>query len=78
MENKTALTELIDELNIIMENIQENHQGGIRISIETAKEYLAKEKKMVVDAFNQDLYGGLEGRMKYQDGEEYFTQTFPS
>ena len=35
-------------------------------------------KKEIVDSYNQDLYGGLEGNKKFNDGEEYYNEVFKS
>ena len=34
------------------------------------------ERKQIEEAYNQDLYGGLEGNKKFNDGSDYFTSTF--
>lgn len=34
--------------------------------------FLLKERKQIIDSFNQDLYGGLSGHIKYEDGEQYY------
>lgn len=33
-------------------------------------------EKQIIDSFNQDLYGGLNGNKKFDDGKQYFNQTF--
>ena len=38
--------------------------------------YLEKEKNQIIAAYDQDLYGGLNGSRKYNDGEEYYEHTF--
>lgn len=40
------------------------------------KELLPIEQKAIEDAYNQDLYGGLNGNRKYTDGKDYFEQTY--
>jgi hypothetical protein len=34
------------------------------------------EKQQIIDAYNQDLYGGLNGNKKFDNGEQYYNQTF--
>ena len=33
-------------------------------------------KQQLVGAYNQDLYGGLSGHKKFDNGDDYFNQTF--
>ena len=41
--------------------------------IEQAKQ---TEKKQIIRAYNQDLYGGLSGDKKFDDGEQYYNETY--
>ena len=34
------------------------------------------EKEQIIDAYNQDLYGGLSGDKKFDDGEQYYNETY--
>jgi hypothetical protein len=42
-------------------------------SIQQAKEM---EKERIIKAYNEDLYGGLSGHRKFNDGEEYYNETY--
>jgi len=72
MEKKqTAMQELIE----FMDTLPFNNVLTEWI-LAKATELLETEKQIIIDAFNQDLYGGLDGNMKFNDGEQYFNQTF--
>ena len=34
------------------------------------------EKEQIIKAYNQELYGGLSGGKKFDDGEQYYNETF--
>ena len=34
------------------------------------------EKQQIIDAFNEDLYGGLSSKMKFETGEQYYNETY--
>jgi len=34
------------------------------------------EKERIIKAYNEDLYGGLSGHRKFNDGEDYYEQTY--
>lgn len=34
------------------------------------------EKEQIIKAYNQDLYGGLSGDKKFDDGEQYYNETY--
>ena len=59
-----------------------NRQNGVfdglpHLSLdEIYAEAKAIERKQIEDAYNQDLYGGLEGGKKFNDGLDYFISTF--
>jgi hypothetical protein len=40
---------------------------------EQAKEM---EKEIIIKAYNQDLMGGLSGYRKFNDGEDYYNETY--
>jgi len=44
--------------------------------VRKAKSLLPKEREQIVDAYNEDLYGGLEGRRQYNDGTDYFNSKY--
>ena len=41
--------------------------------LEQAKEM---EKERIIKAYNEDLYGGLSGHRKFNDGEDYYNETY--
>ena len=47
----------------------------------TTKVYLQEkakemEKEIIIKAYNQDLMGGLSGYRKFNDGEDYYNETY--
>jgi SMC interacting uncharacterized protein involved in chromosome segregation len=34
------------------------------------------EKERIIKAYNEDLYGGLSGHRKFNDGEDYYNETY--
>ena len=34
------------------------------------------EKQQITDAYDQDLYGGLSGHRKFENGEHYYNETY--
>jgi hypothetical protein len=34
------------------------------------------EKERIIKAYNQDLFGGLSGYRKFNDGEDYYKETY--
>ena len=76
---KTALQELISELEYIKENNCKNLQemvffDGVLAIIES--KYLEKEKVQIIQSYDQDLYGGISGVRKFEDGDDYYNETF--
>ena len=76
---KTVLRELMDEIEFIKNNQCESIQemlffDAVLSIIETS--YIEKEKQQIINAYNEDLYGGLNGRRKFEDGNEYFQTNF--
>jgi hypothetical protein len=76
---KTVLQELIEEFESIKENKCKTLQeiiffDGVLAIIES--KYLEKEKNQIIASYNQDLYGGIEGNRKFEDGAEYFEEIF--
>ncbi len=63
-----------------VEWLVDKHFGGIenctpdfRNHIEQAKEM---DKGIIIKAYNEDLYGGSSGHRKFNDGEDYYEQTY--
>jgi hypothetical protein len=51
-----------------------NNEGMLTSKkLEQAKEM---EKDRIVKAYNEDLYGGLSGHRKFNDGEQYYNETY--
>ena len=76
---KTVLQELIKEFETIKETKCKTLQekiffDGILAIIES--KYLEKEKNQIIQAYDQDLYGGITGYRKFENGIEYFIETF--
>lgn len=76
---KTVLRELMDEIEFIKNNQCKSIQemlffDAVLSIIETS--YIEKEKQQIINAYNEDLYGGLNGRRKFEDGNEYFQTNF--
>jgi hypothetical protein len=38
--------------------------------------YLEKEKNQIIAAYDQDLYGCINGNRKFENGTEYYNETF--
>lgn len=63
---KTVLRELMDEIEFIKNNQCKSIQemlffDAVLSIIETS--YIEKEKQQIINAYNEDLYGGLNGRV---------------
>ena len=54
------------------------HSYDRQLITDEIKRLMPVEKQQILDAYNQDLYGGLEGHTKYEDGEDYYNQTYKS
>lgn len=68
--NKTVLHELIEWLD---DRIVSASTMDI---IKKCHEMLPKERQQIIDAYNQDLYGGMSGLQKFNDGTEYYNKTY--
>jgi hypothetical protein len=55
---------------------QDGFHDGLNVVLDRIEILLPEEKQMVIDAYNQDLYGGLSGNRKFETGEQYFNETF--
>ena len=76
---QTTLQELIKEFENIKETKCKTLQemvffDGVLAIIEG--KYLEKEKNQIIAAYDQDLYGGINGNRKFENGAEYYTETF--
>lgn len=79
MKNKTAV-EWFDiesrRLSIRIEN-KEISIGEFAVSYhELFNQAKQMEREQIEEAYNQDLYGGLSGDRKYENGSDYFTKTY--
>ena len=68
MAQQTAMQKLLTNLESI----------GITIPLGVKMVYLRIEKEQMINAYNQDLYGGLSGDKKFDDGEQYYNETYGS
>jgi len=71
MAQQTAVEWLIEQLNK-NENIR---WRGAPVS-ELTEQAKAMEKEQIMDAYDQDLYGGLSSHMKFDNGEQYYNETY--
>ena len=76
---QTTLQELIKEFENIKETKCKTLQemvffDGVLAIIEG--KYLEKEKNQIIVAYDQDLYGGINGNRKFENGTEYYNETF--
>ena len=83
---KTPMTELRDKLLEEVQNLKENaqlneHLKGYREALKNVAndidaQMLRFENLVIADAYNADLYGGLSGQKKFDDGQDYYSKTF--
>lgn len=76
---ETVLQELIKEFENIKQTKCKSLQemlffDGVLAIIEA--KYLEKEKAQIIEAYDQDLYGGINGNRKFLNGTEYYNETF--
>lgn len=72
MDNNTALDWFIKKMS-------EKHKGFatyISANREIVKAARILNRQQLVGAYNEDLYGGMSGHRKFNDGDDYFNQTF--
>ena len=81
MNNKqqTAVEWLHDELfksfqkfHTLQFTMEEYQANNVKLYLQ-AKEM---EKERIIKAYNEDLHGGLSGHRKFNDGEDYYEQTY--
>ena len=72
---KTAVQYLVKEFSDILGKLETKPMQDLLLvdAIQKAKEM---EKKQIINAYGQDLYGGLNGHRKFENGNEYFLETF--
>ena len=46
------------------------------ITVDEMNSFIEKEKQQIIDAYDQDLYGGLSSNKKFENGKQYYNQTF--
>lgn len=76
---KTALQELISELEYIKDNNCKNFQeviflDGIIAIIES--KYIEKEKEQIIKSYNDGLSDDIIHGSDFEDGNDYFNETF--
>jgi len=76
------LLELIPDAAQIKQYMSENEPDEKMLDewlwerIFKGRDWKAKEREQIVEAYNEDLYGGLQGRQKYNDGNDYFNRKY--
>jgi hypothetical protein len=71
---KTAVQYLVKEFSDILGKLETNPMQDLLVdAIKKAKEL---EKRQIINAYDQDLYGGLHGHRKFENGAEYYSKTF--
>jgi len=86
-KQQTTLQILINGLIDRKKNIIENAdsmpndmlEGGVMAfesAIDLAESLLEMEKERIIKAYNEDLHGGLSGHRKFNDGEDYYNETY--
>ena len=61
----------------LISQIEEKTKNGTFCTIDYMRKHCFKqakemEKEQIIDAYNEDLYGGLSGKRKFDDGEQYY------
>lgn len=79
VETISSSTEALEEIN--NEEIRLACQDVVRRTLNAIikridDELLEKEKEQITDAYDQDLYSGLSGHRKFENGEHYYNETF--
>lgn len=82
----TAMKELRDKLLVEVQNLKEasqtnEHLKGYREALKNVAndidaQMMRFERQIIVDAYNADLYGGLSGHKKFNDGDDYYNSTY--
>ena len=72
---KTPIEELIESIEPILTNGQFDfsYKAGIASAVTKAKKLLEKEKRCIIDAYNQ---GGIDQCEGHQNKEQYYKETF--
>ena len=72
---KTAVQYLVKEFGDILGKLETRPMQDLLLvdAIKKAKEL---ERKQIINAYDQDLYGGLHGNRKFENGTEYYLETF--
>jgi hypothetical protein len=76
-KQQTAVEWYIEQHNILAKISDSLSHGEIvkRIS-DIEKQAKEMEKEKIIKAYNQDLMGGLSGYRKFNDGEDYYNETY--
>ena len=48
----------------------------VMLQIKLLEEAKEMERERIIKAYNQDLMGGLSGYRKFNDGEDYYNETY--
>lgn len=83
MKQKTAIDLLVDALDQSINShseLKSEHSLAKLNALKAVKRYalyLKKtEREQIEEAYNQDLYGGLIGHQKFNDGADYYQQKY--
>lgn len=66
-------------LDFFIKKMSEKHKGFatyVSANTDIVRAARVLNKQQLVAAYNQDLYGGLSGHKKFENGDDYFNQTF--
>ena len=77
MKQKTAMQLAIEDV----EDLFIDEPVGVMMLIRSQilkrlKSRLPTEREQIEEAYNQDLYGGLSGHQKFNDGADYYQQKY--
>lgn len=80
------MKELRDKLVVEVQNLKDasqtsEHLKGYREALKNVvndidAQMMRFERQIIVDAYNADLYGGLSGHKKFNDGYDYYNSTY--
>jgi hypothetical protein len=72
---QTAVDYLVKELSAILGHLETKPIQDL-FMVDAINKAKQMEKQQIIDAFNQDLYSQTIDKMKYQDGEQYYNETY--
>jgi hypothetical protein len=67
-------------VELMFQEMLEIQQSGKTLTFDEnlllIEKYKEMEKERMIKAYNEDLHGGLSGHRKFNDGEDYYEQTY--